>query len=348
MAIRKRGASWQADLTVQGKRVRETFNTEADAKAWELDVRAAVMRGSPIPRPKRTGTGTARNAEQFQDDGSTTLGAVLRRTFEKFWRGGRSEGKMLVNMAQVEAYFGKDTPIARINTDAIDGFITHCISKANSNGTINRKLAVLSKALRFAHDRGLINRLPRIERKQEVGGRIRYLTVEEETKLLDLFRSWEKHDHADVVTCLIDTGLRPSELYRLTPRDIDLKEGTITVWMSKTDKPRSVYMTRRVKEIVGRRMGAVTALTAPLFPFDNLWMRYVWDRARVTLGYAQDENFVPYICRHTCASRLVQRGVPINVVREWLGHTSIQMTMRYAFLAPRNLMSAATALEAAE
>lgn len=92
-------------------------------------------------------------------------------------------------------------------------------------------------------------------------------------------------------------------------------------------------------------MGAVTAPGGKLFPFDNDWMRYVWDRARSHLGFINDEHFVPYIRRHTCASRLVQRGVPINVVKEWLGHKSIQMTMRYAHLAPNNLKAAADALD---
>jgi integrase len=99
---------------------------------------------------------------------------------------------------------------------------------------------------------------------------------------------------------------------------------------------------------MARRISAVTVPTDRLFPFDNLWMRNVWDRVRVNLGFALDKDFVPYICRHTCASRLVQRGVPITVVKEWMGHKSITMTMRYAHLAPTNLKVAATALEAAE
>ena len=107
-------------------------------------------------------------------------------------------------------------------------------------------------------------------------------------------------------------------------------------------------MTKRVRSIVERRISAVTAPNEKLFPYDNFWMRYVWDRARVQLGYANDKHFVPYICRHTCASRLVQRGVPINVVKEWMGHRSIQMTMRYAHLAPANLKAAASVLEADE
>lgn len=51
--------------------------------------------------------------------------------------------------------------------------------------------------------------------------------------------------------------------------------------------------------------------------------------------------------RHTCASRLVQRGVSIYKVQKFLGHADIRMTERYAHLAPSDLDEAVTALEPA-
>lgn len=41
-----------------------------------------------------------------------------------------------------------------------------------------------------------------------------------------------------------------------------------------------------------------------------------------------------HVLRHTFASQLVMKGVPLRVVQEWMGHTTITMTERYAHLAP--------------
>jgi len=43
---------------------------------------------------------------------------------------------------------------------------------------------------------------------------------------------------------------------------------------------------------------------------------------------------------------LVQRGVSLYVVKEWLGHSSIKVTERYVHLAQGNLSGALAALEA--
>lgn len=84
-----------------------------------------------------------------------------------------------------------------------------------------------------------------------------------------------------------------------------------------------------------------------VFPHDHNWLRATWDQARSAMGFAHDKGFVPHALRHTCASRLIQRGVPLKVVQEWLGHKTITVTMRYAHLAPANLMAAVEALEPA-
>ena len=65
-----------------------------------------------------------------------------------------------------------------------------------------------------------------------------------------------------------------------------------------------------------------------------------------TKQFLQDnKNYSPYICRHTCASRLVMGGASLPLVMEWMGHTQWSTTLGYAHLAPSTLNSLAALLD---
>lgn len=70
-----------------------------------------------------------------------------------------------------------------------------------------------------------------------------------------------------------------------------------------------------------------------------------WAWVRKEMKLEKDTQYVLHSLRHACATRLVNRGVDLYVVKEWLGHSSIQVTERYAHLAPSKLAHAASILE---
>src|SRR5215217_3080179 len=104
-------------------------------------------------------------------------------------------------------------------------------------------------------------------------------------------------------------------------------------------------MTERVKEVIklppteGRRpKGPFTKLSQAQF-------RAIWNDAKAEVGLGADDQVVPHILRHTCASRLVQGGIDIRRVQMWLGHQTLSMTMRYAHLATNDLDACVGVLE---
>lgn len=343
MAVKQRGASWQADITIPGhKRMRETFASREEGEAWIARVKADAAAGRPFSRPETPDSGPS------ERDKSARFASVASKVHALYWQGKASDAITLLTIRELVAFFGPTTAIADIDTERVDDFVEGLVAKRNANATINRKLACLSKIMRYAASRGVIDRAPVIERKRAGVGRIRFFTKEEEARVLELFTQLGKDDHRDAVECLIDTGMRPGELYSVPAKDFDLKAGSITIWVNKTDNPRTIYMTERVRRIVSRRKSGVASQEASLFPYDKFWMRHSWDRVRSLMGLDADKHFVPYVCRHTCASRMVQRGVALPVIRDWLGHKGITMTMRYAHLAPANLKAAVAALETGE
>ena len=101
-------------------------------------------------------------------------------------------------------------------------------------------------------------------------------------------------------------------------------------------------MTRRVRNILEERqsINKDKPFTITVDEAERAWQ---WVRAEMHLE--RDEEYVMHALRHTCASRLVNAGIDLYVVKEWLGHSSIQITERYAHLNPDKLVHAANMLE---
>lgn len=341
---RPRGTKWQADITVNKQRYRvDGFDTQEEAEAHEAAIRAALRVGKPLPQAEAKTSRT----------GGMLLKEAFRIRWERTWQGSRSAETHRMNADLVLEYFGPDCAVDTIDEDAIHGFVTWMRTGGNgtrrpsSPGTINRKLSTLSMILKAASRRGALVRIPEFDREEEdEDARHGELSAETEQVVLATFARWGMPEMVDVVVVLVDTGLRVNELLRIGNDPvpyINTSKRTITVpgHISKNRKTRVVPMTERVQAVYRRRL---ETNKQPFAGLDKSTIRYRWDRMRGHLGFTNDPTFVPHMLRHTCASRLVQAGVDLYVVKEWLGHLSVQTTMRYARLSPKNLMDAAAVL----
>ena len=140
--------------------------------------------------------------------------------------------------------------------------------------------------------------------------------------------------------------MRPIEARSLPQTAVRFDRGLgcyiVDLRRTKNGVPRTVPLTARAHK-------AWQALSVedehfPLSRFTEGVIRSNWKYVRDALNET-DPEFVFYLTRHTCASRLVQKDVQLYVVKEWLGHKTFEMTMRYAKLSPRNMLDAKTALE---
>ena len=236
--------------------------------------------------------------------------------------------------------FGERTYVEDIDSEGIDRWIVSLRERGNCGGTINRKLSALSSMLDYAVRRQYINHKPFIQWQSESKERrIRWLSKEEEGAAVLWLDTHGLSEHADMLVLLVDTGLRPSELWRVQIRDIDRTSDryVLRVWDTKTKKARSIPLTGRSSAIMQRWLERSSNSAQADKPFQSLntqWFGRGWDEMRKALGFATDKHFIPYILRHTCASRLVQSGIQIQVVQAWLGHSTPAMTLRYAHLSP--------------
>ncbi len=320
--IRQRGGAFVVDVTERGVRKHATAHTLQEAMDLRATLRAELCAGKP----------RGWSLEQAREE-----------TLRSVWKGLPSESHCAYNSQCAVDFLGAETQLTDITGDDIAAFVTYLKGKGNANATINRKLAALSRICRLAVQRGHLEHKPYMHHQRESEGRIRWLTEKEEDAHVGLYRQWSRHDHADAFIVLIDTGMRTGELWKLTARDCDFDWegcGAIRIWDAKNGESRSVPMTARVKEILRRR----TLTMEQPFPYGSGWIRSMWERTKTTLGLQTDEQYVPHVLRHTCASRLIQNGVPAEVVQKWLGHKSLRVTMRYAHLAPTSLLVGIQAL----
>lgn len=320
MSVTQRGKSWQVYLVVGGHKVRESYPTQAEAITREAALKVASVTGSPASAPDKT-------------DVSLTLGQLRDKVITRVWQGSKSEKLQAYLADKVVSALGEKVLVRDLTAKMIDRYIERLEAKRNSNGTINRKLAVLSKMLHFAREREYITTVPHIEFKKAGRGRERFMSYEEEDKVLALLKLWSKDLEHDLVIFLLDTGARIGEALKLQPRDVG--EKYVTFRDPKNGITRAVPMTPRVLGLASRDYSSL----------DYQQFRLLWNRVRLHLGLTKDKDFVPHMLRHTCASRLVQAGAKIQYVKEWMGHKNIGQTMRYAHLAPDSLDSLTALLE---
>lgn len=222
----------------------------------------------------------------------------------------------------------------------LDTLVKQFRAKDNSNATINRKLSALYKLLRKAERMGQISRLPTYLRLKERNGRVRFLSPEEEAALFAEIGRVEP-DFERLCIFLVDSGARVGEALGL--KWTDVQGSNATFWITKSGRSRTVPLTRRARRAVAGPSRQAHAGPFSMIGYQNF--RYHWNRARKAVGLAGDPQVVPHILRHTCASRLVQAGIDLRRVQSFLGHQTIQMTLRYAHLATDDLAQCAAALD---
>jgi len=147
-----------------------------------------------------------------------------------------------------------------------------------------------------------------------------------------------------VVICALYTGMRKSKIFNLKWRDVDLRRKTIFLRRTKNGESRHLPISGELEKVLlslpSRFAGGY--VFPSYLPRRNEDLKSgevnepftdVKNSFHKALKKAGIEDFRFHDLRHTFASHLVMSGADLNVVRELLGHKSLQMTLRYAHLS---------------
>jgi integrase len=214
-----------------------------------------------------------------------------------------------------------------------------------SDVSINRELAFLRNLYTMAITWGKASENPvtKIRFARENNGRARFLTLDEETRLLACCVPSIK----PIVMTALHTGFRMSELLSLTWADVDFRRRVVTVRAAyaKNGESRSVPMNSVLLETLFAMQGEAIA-AGPVFCTSkgtpHKKFRTTFMRAVCKAGI---DDLTFHDLRHCFASRLVMAGVDLPTVQALMGHKNITMTMRYTHLSADHKQRAVAMLE---
>jgi integrase len=253
-------------------------------------------------------------------------------------------------------------PLTAITVERIESWKARRLGEGRSPSTVLRDLFALSSVLRRAVKAGEladnpVRRVdkPRIDRR----GRVRFLDEVEETQLRTALLKRDERmkrdreannaqrpklgepllaplphfgDHlTPAVLLTMNTGLRRGELLKLRWASVDFTRRLVTIEgrNAKSRQTRHVPLNEEATNVL-RYWRDQTGDKGQVFGFAT-GFKTAWAKLLKRAGITR---FRWHDLRHHFASRLVQRGVPLNTVRDLLGHSTVQMSLRYAHLAP--------------
>ena len=261
-------------------------------------------------------------------------------------------------------YLDEETDIAinhiTFNTltfDLLTAFFDWLVDKRkNSRTTAKQRMGALSSFAEYAQNRnveeGYIfhSSLARISKKafRKVKSKQRCIFTREEIKILlslpDISTKLGWRDSV-VLSLMYASGARAQEICDLTVRDVayDEKNIAIVTLTGKGEKSRRVKITSDATKLLQQYISSQK--------LENQLDKYIFSSQRnnqmsvscieeifekyVTIAKIQNPDkfctgrYTPHVMRHTTATHLIEAGVPLAIVKNILGHTSIQTTQIY-------------------
>ena len=223
----------------------------------------------------------------------------------------------------------------------IKDWLSILAEKENTAITRNNKLSAIKQIFCFLEDEKDVV----VDRKIN---KIKYAkTKQKETKYLDekqmeeLLAITTNQRTKSAIAILNNTGVRFSELIQITCTDI---ERGFAIIVGKGNKERTVFFTHQTIAICrnfinGKRRHIVEKYNLDtdllfLSDYGNIMkasnfinsLKYYAER----MGIYWSDEMSPHKLRHSCITKALNDGVPIQVVRDMVGHTNMQTTNRYS------------------
>ena len=252
---------------------------------------------------------------------------------------------------------GYGIALSSVTVSEVDRFIARYRSSGNySRVTIRSYAKDLRAFFRFAEQRNLCQRgiasgiVPlRIYAGETIPARLNRENVLRLLATTEGKRPADKRDRA-ILMLLITYGVRAGEVCGLELDDLDWVEETVRVRCSKPGRTHLYPLSHAVGQSILRYLREVRpvrqertlffTLTAPIRPLTPCAIHHVVSRRLDRLGIVCPKRG-PHVLRHSAAQYLLDQGLPMKTVGDYLGHRSLSSTSTYAKVSLESLREVA-------
>lgn len=235
-----------------------------------------------------------------------------------------------------------DVPVSQLTVQHSRAYARKREKEGLKPASINRELSVLRAVLNLARKEGLCKDIPHIEMLPKPPPRDRWLSEEEIKRLLGACKS---HHVRVFVMIALHTAARHGAIIDLLWSQVDLENRRIDFnppGRAQNTKRRAVVP---INEPLHRILSEARELASTPYVIEYNGKHVTTVNLQKQRDRAGLESFSPHVLRHTAATHMAKRGVPMELIAQMLGHTDLNMTMNtYAKYHPDFLKQAADAL----
>ncbi len=337
MKMFKRGSVWWACIRYKGRKIQKSLETidRKLAQAIEAKVRAEIVEGNYFKKPIGQNKTFKDMMERFMKEHAPKKSINMQKSYS-------------ASLKHLIPFFG-DSNLISISRKEISKYKVLRKDEGAKPASINKELAMLSKAFNLAIEEWEWIKdkpFPKILKEEENNERDRWLTKDEEMRLLENCPEWLK----EIIVFALNTGLRKDELLSLEWSRVDLERKTILIQKTKNGKPRTIPLNRIALNVLEKKSGEKVRSIKTDYVFmsshgDKIKICTFAEAFKNVVDKAGVENFRFHDTRHTFCTRLTQKGVDIYKIAKLAGHENIKMTQRYSHHCPESLRDGVEILE---
>lgn len=356
MAVYKRGDTYWYEFWFEGERVRESAKTASRRTAETIEAKrrielaegaAGIKKKKPAPTfPTAVAEFLAWSKEHHAAHPNTHLRyQTSTKPLLRFFGNVKLDAITPENVEKYKTSRLKENKLRGGKLKKGEGQEKRRTGQKLKPATVNRELACLK--IIFNHfikqDVVMTNPVSRVKFPAENNEQMRVLSFRDQRAYLDA----ASQPLRDIASLMLETGMRPEEIYRLKKENVNLVEGWVFNPYGKTKAARrKVPLTSNAVELLRFRFEG--AKGAYLFPHENDPDKPMLKANNAHYGALRRSGVKPfrlYDCRHTFASRAAMSGVDLVTLAALLGHSRIQMVMRYAHPTQEHQINAIKKLE---